>query len=163
MRLARLHARSPGFTLVELLLAVAIIGVLSMAVLPLAEISSTRAKEQTLRSALWEIRAAIDAYKAAADAGRIAIAEGASGYPPSLEALVAGVDDAKQPGRKIYFLRRIPEDPFSVPTSGNASSTGWGLRSYDSSPSEPRAGVDVYDVYSLSSRKGSNGVPLRQW
>ena len=59
-----------------------------------------------------QIREAIDAYKKAADEGKIARQADESGYPRRLEELSAGVEDLKSPGkRKIYFLRRLPSDP----------------------------------------------------
>lgn len=148
-----------GFSLVELLVVMAILGVLSAAVLPLAEVTLQRERERELKRALWEIRDALDAYKKAADAA--GAATGGSHYPPSLEALVAGVPDARTPGQLIYFLRRVPRDPFAPSTLAPAQS--WGLRSYQSPADRPEAGADVYDVYSRSELVGLNGVPLKDW
>lgn len=151
-----------GFTLIELIVTVAIVAILASAALPLTQIVVQRGKEQELRTALRHIREAIDAYKQAADDGRVLRAADASGYPPSLDALVAGVDDAKLPVKKsIYFLRRLPRDPFA-PDALPAEQT-WGKRSYDSPPENPREGKDVFDVYSLSEGKGLNGIPYREW
>jgi len=152
-----------GFTLIELLIVVAIVAILATGLLPLAELANQRSKEQDLHAALRDIRTAIDAYKQAVDEGRVARKADESGYPPSLEVLAGGVADEKDPGKsKIYFLRRVPRDPFFVDGDTPADKT-WGLRSYESPPEEPRAGKDVFDVYSLSSAKGINGVPYRQW
>jgi general secretion pathway protein G len=151
-----------GFTLIELLITVAIVGVLASVAMPLMEMSSQRAKEQDLRRSLSQIREAIDAYKRASDEKRITTSVDQSGYPPTLNALVEGVTDAKDPkGRKMYFLRRIPRDPFAE--AGASPETSWGLRSYESSAAEPRPGKDVYDVYSLNAQKGLNGVAYREW
>lgn len=151
-----------GFTLIELIITVAIVAILASAALPLTQIAVQRGKEQELRTALRQIREAIDAYKQAADEGRVARAADASGYPPSLDALVLGVDDAKLPVRKsIYFLRRLPRDPFS-PDNLPAAET-WGKRSYESPPDNPREGKDVFDIYSLAEGKGLNGIAYRQW
>ena len=157
--------RSParGFTLIEMLVTLAIVALLASLALPLAELSVQRAKEQELRRALRELRGAIDAHKDAADAKRIEQSALKSGYPPTLEALVEGVRDVKDPkGAKIYFLRRIPCDPFAQDPETAPTDT-WGLRSYASPPAEPQKGEDVFDVYSLSERVGLNGVPYREW
>ena len=145
-----------GFTLIELVLTVAILALLASIALPLAEVHVQRTKEQELRVALREIRIAIDAYKRASDDGVIARSIDRTGYPPKLEALVEGVEDQRKPDKpKIYFLRRLPRDPIS----GEA----WGLRSYASPHDSPQAGLDVFDVFSPSEGKGLNGMPYREW
>ncbi|MBL8480927.1 MAG: type II secretion system protein [Rhodocyclaceae bacterium] len=155
--------RARGFTLIEIVVVVAIVAILASAALPLAELVNTRAKEEELRRGLRDIRAAIDAYKRAYDEGRMLARVGASGYPPDLEVLVQGVEDVKSPARRrIYFLRRLPRDPF-YPDSQRAAADTWGKRAYASPPDDPSEGDDVYDVYSLSPRRGINGVPYRQW
>jgi general secretion pathway protein G len=145
-----------GFTLIELLITVTIVALLASIAVPLADVAATRSKEQELRKALREIRGAIDAYKRAADEGAIERAADATGYPPSLAILAEGVPDKRLPDApKIYFLRKVPADPFAP--------DGWGLRSYASPPDAPAAGKDVFDVYSLATGAGLNGVPYRQW
>jgi general secretion pathway protein G len=153
---------SIGFSFIELLASVAIVGLLAAVALPAAEITARRTKEAQLRAALKEVRLAIDAYKAAVNVGKISITPEQSGYPPSLADLANGVDDVSQPGIKLYFLRRIPRDPMHPDTTVPAVET-WGLRSFDSPPDRPRPGADVFDVYSLSDKKGINGVSYGDW
>jgi general secretion pathway protein G len=157
--------RPQGFTLIELLVTVAIVALLASIALPLAEVSVQRGKEQELRRSLREIREAIDAYKQATEEAppRITKAIDQSGYPPTLNALVEGVTDARDPkGRKIYFLRRIPRDPF-FNDPDTAPDRTWGLRSYSSPPDNPSYENDVFDVYSLRSGVGLNGIPYKDW
>jgi general secretion pathway protein G len=156
-----LRSGARGFSLIELLVVMAVLGVLAAMVMPLAEMSLQRDRERELKRALWEIRDAIDAYKRASDQGDVARAADASGYPPTLDALITGMPSARSAGQRVYFLRRIPRDPFA-PADVPPERT-WGLRSYQSPPDRPEAGSDVYDVYSLSDRTGLNGVALRQW
>ena len=151
-----------GFTLIELVITVAIVAVLASVAMPLNELVVQRAREQDLRRALRELRDGIDAYKQASDEGRIVKRTGESGYPRRLEDLAAGVEDQKNPKKeRIYFLRRIPRDPLA-PEALAAAET-WGKRSYASPPEEPRDGDDVFDVFSLSGAAGINGRPYREW
>jgi general secretion pathway protein G len=152
-----------GFTLIELVITVAIVALLASVALPVTELAVQRTKEQELRRTLRQIREAIDAYKQASDEGRVKKSVGESGYPKKLEELVEGLEDQKSPKKeKIYFLRRIPRDPLATdPTLSNAST--WGKRSYASPPDDPREGEDVFDVFSLAQGKGINGQPYREW
>ena len=156
--------RTRGFTIIELVITVGIISLLSTAVIPSAQLVYQRERESELRASLRTIRGAIDAYKLAADSGRIKKKLDKSGFPPDLQTLVDGVDDASSPkeGVKIYFLRRLPRDPFWPDATSPAADT-WALRSYASPPDEPQPGDDVYDVHSRSARTGLNGVPYRDW
>jgi len=155
--------KATGFTLIELVITVAIVAVLASAVMPLNELAHQRAKEQDLRRALREIRAGIDAYKQASDEGRIVKKVGESGFPKRLEDLTQGVEDQKSPRRdKIYFLRRLPPDPFATDPNVPAAQT-WGKRSYQSPPDDPRDGDDVFDVFTLAQGKGINGRPYKEW
>ena len=143
--------RQTGFTLMELVVTLALVGLMAMLAAPLAQ-------EQELRVALREIRSALDRYKAAADQGLIERKVGDSGYPPNLETLASGVINQKSPSHQpMFFLRSVPRDPFAPGRSN------WGLRSYASPPQAPAAGADVFDVYTESTAIGLNGLPYRDW
>ena len=154
---------SRGFTLIELVITLAILALLASVAAPLADLTVQRVKEHELKRALRDIRDGIDAYKQASDDGRIVKKPGESGYPRRLEDLVEGVDDLKSPKKdKLYFLRRIPRDPLTTEGELTAAQT-WGKRSYASPPDEPQEGDDVFDVYTLASGRGINGRPYREW
>ena len=158
-----------GFTLIELVVTVAILAVLASSALPMIQMSIQRNKENQLRANLRQIRLALDAYKLATDEGRIKKSVDESGYPPNLSVLVTGVTDEKNAeGNKIKFLRNIPLDPMmrvdaQLVENNSEPLSNWGLRSYESDALNPAPGDDVYDVYSKSERVGLNGVPYARW
>lgn len=152
-----------GFTLIELVVVVAIVGILASAVFPVADLVAHRAREEELRVALRQIRDAIDAYKRAADAGLIEKAADANGYPKTLDDLVMGVANKKQPDKQaIYFLRRLPRDPMNPDVSASPAAS-WATRAYASPPDDPEEGDDVFDVHSRSTKPGLNGVAYSEW
>ncbi len=152
-----------GFTFIELMITLAIMGTLAAVAVPMVQVALQRGKEHELRTALIEIREAIDAYKRAADNGRIKLGIGDSGFPKKLEELVEGVPDQRsQRKQNIYFLRRLPRDPFQPLDGGSAAET-WAKRAYASPPDNPAEGEDVFDVSSRSNKTGLNGMPLKQW
>lgn len=151
-----------GFSFIELLVTLVIMGVLAMMAVPTMQMEIQRKKESELKASLHEIRIAIDKYKLAYDSKRIRNENGLSGYPPNLQILVDGVVDERNPNKdKIYFLRRLPQDPLVNPKktlNGN-----WGIRSYASSADDPKEGEDVYDIYSTATGMGLNGTKYNQW
>jgi general secretion pathway protein G len=152
-----------GFTYIELIVTLAIMAVLVMVAVPSMRYMIQKQKEYELRLALAQIRQGIDSYKHAADVGRIQKDVDATGYPPRLNDLVSGVPDQTAPDHhKLYFLRSLPADPFFADSTADPAST-WGLRSYASPPDAPVAGSDVFDVYSLSTQTGLNGIPYKRW
>ncbi|RQH05482.1 type II secretion system protein [Paraburkholderia dinghuensis] len=176
--------RARGFTLIELVITLALVGILALAVVPFSELIVQRQKEQQLSTALREIRTALDAYKEASDTGLIDKEADASGYPPSLTVLVTGVANAKDPkGGLLMFLRRVPRDPFFLGDPQVDAEDTWNQRAYGepppgaTNPDNPdspdnadnadaaasRAGKDVFDVTSKSNRVGINGIPYSQW
>lgn len=154
--LARTHPAA-GLSLIELVVTVAVLGILAMSILPTAKVAIQREKEIELRRALRELRTAIDEYKKAADTGKVAIKFESNGYPPELKTLVEGVEEVGKINRKLKFLRRIPVDPMT-------GTTDWGLRSYqDEVDSWTWGGENVYDVYTKSKRKALDGTTYNTW
>ncbi len=143
-----------GITLIELIVAIAIMAILTGAAVPIARLSIKRDKEKRLRAALWEMRDAIDRYKDAADRGAFQVKIGSEGYPPDLETLVKGVDVG---GKKLRFLRKIPVDPMT-------NSTDWGLRSMQDDPdSTSWGGQNVFDVFTKSQDTALDGTKYQDW
>lgn len=146
-----------GMTLLELIIACAILMVLASAALPVARYSVRRHQESELRIVLREMRDAIDRYKDAADRNLVQVELGTEGYPPDLETLVRGIELAGTPGRRVRFLRRIPIDPMT----GRAE---WGMRCVQDEPTARGwCGSNVFDVYSLSIGTGLDGRPYAEW
>ncbi|MGA3125747.1 MAG: type II secretion system protein [Candidatus Korobacteraceae bacterium] len=146
--------RQSGMTLVELVVAIAIMAILATGVLPITRTVVKREREKELRAALWQMRDAIDRYKDAADRGAFQIKLGSEGYPPDLDTLVKGIDVN---GKKIRFLRHVPVDPM---THG----TEWGLRSMQDDPtSDSWGGQSVFDVYTKSEGTALDGTKYSDW
>lgn len=143
-----------GLTLIELIIVCTMLSILSLAVLPVAKFEVKRRKEIELRRDLWEMRAAIDAYKDAADKGGIQTKADSNNYPPDLDTLVNGVEIQT---KRVRFLRRIPTDPMT-------GTTDWGLRSNQDEPdSDSFGGQDVYDVYTKSDGTALDGTKYNTW
>jgi general secretion pathway protein G len=153
--------RVAGFSIIELIASVAILGLLASVAMPVIQTSITREKEYQLRIALRDIRSAIDAYKQATTNNLISSTQTPSGYPPNLTALAAGVPTIAvppTPSQQMYFLRSVPRDPFFPDQTTPAIDT-WAVRGYDDS--NPPS--DVFDVSSMSTQPGLNGIPYSQW
>jgi general secretion pathway protein G len=149
------QGRQSGVTLLEMIVVVTILLILMGAAMPVLKVSVRRQREVELRRDLWEMRAAIDRYKDAADKNAFQQKLGSEGYPPDMDTLVNGVEIAG--GKKLRFLRRIPVDPMT----GN---TDWGLRSMQDDPqSDSWGGQNVFDVYTKSTGIGLNGTKYKDW
>jgi len=143
-----------GLTLVELIVTVSIVAILAGIAIPIARFQVQREKERELRRDLWEMRAAIDKYKDAADKGAFQIKTDSLGYPPDLETLVNGVDVQ---GKKVRFLRKIPTDPMT-------GSADWALRSNQDDPeTDSFGGQNVFDVHSKSMGTALDGTKYSTW
>ena len=159
MKLARRRSTgaAAGFTIAEMVIVCALLTILAGITLPVTKYTWQRMKEAELRSALRQMRNAIDEHKRYSDAGLLPLELGTDGYPKDLETLIEGVEVVGQIDRKIKFLRRVPIDPMT-------NKAEWGLRSYQDEPdADSWGGEDVYDVHSLSGRVGLNGVPYAKW
>jgi len=156
--------RSHGFTLVEMIITLSLLAVLALSALPLGKMAVKRENEIELQRALRIVRESIDAWKKLADEKKIEVDEDTEGYPPTLEALVKGVEvqdknatDKAARKRIVKFLRRIPKDPMT-------SSFDWGLRSYQDDPDSDVWGEEnVYDVYTKSQALALDGTRYRDW
>jgi general secretion pathway protein G len=145
-----------GLTLLELIIASAILVILASAALPAFKYTVIRSKEYELHRALREMRNAIDQYKDMSDLNLIQVKVGSEGYPPDLETLVNGVSYGANL-QKRRFLRRIPVDPMT----GRAE---WGLRSiHDDPDSTSWDGESVFDVYSKSQATALDGTKYSEW
>jgi len=143
-----------GFTLIELIIATALLLILTTMALPLARLTVKREREHELRQDLWMMRDAIDRYKIDADQNKFQIKVDSQGYPPDLETLVKGVDIQ---GKKVRYLRKIPVDPMT-------KSTEWGMRSMQDDPdSDSFGGQSVFDVYTKSTDTALDGTKYKDW
>ena len=143
-----------GFTLIELIVATAILLILTGLAIPLVRVTIQREREHELRYDLWQLRDAIDRYKDAADRGAFQTKVGSENYPPDLDTLVTGVDVG---GKKLKFLRKIPIDPMT-------GKDEWGMRSMQDDPtSDSWDGNNVFDVYTKSDGTGLDGTKYKDW
>jgi general secretion pathway protein G len=147
-------SNSRGSTLLELIIATAILAVLSTMAVPLARVTIQREKERILRHDLWEMRDAIDRYKETAERGGFRTKVDSQNYPPDLETLVKGEDVQ---GKKMRFLRKVPIDPMT-------GTTDWGLRSAQDDPeSDSWGGQNVFDIFTKSTGAGLDGTKYKDW
>jgi general secretion pathway protein G len=127
-----------GFTLLELLVVMAIIGILAAIAVPALKDSPQRAREATLKEDLFSMRSVIDQYHG--DKGN---------YPPDLQTLVTD-----------GYLRKIPTDPMTK------SADTWLLAMEEPSADQPAdqpVTPGVIDVHSGSTGKALDGTLYKDW
>jgi general secretion pathway protein G len=127
--------RDAGFTLVELMIVMAIIGVLAVVAIPSYVGAVRQAREAVLREDLHVMRDAIDSYTADKQKA-----------PQSLEDLITD-----------GYLRSIPVDPMTRSKETWVTSTSDALHSVD----QTDPGID--DVHSSSQEQGTDGQPYSEW
>jgi general secretion pathway protein G len=155
--LRRIRSAAAGMTLLELIIACAILTVLATAAIPMTRVTVARRREAQLRYDLREMRDAIDRYKDTADKNLIQVQAGTEGYPPDLQTLVSGVQLTGAKDQRIHFLRQIPVDPLT-------GQTDWGMRSVQDAPDSTSWGGDnVFDVFCPSTGTALDGTQYSSW
>ncbi len=154
----RQHTTAAGMSLLELVVACAILIILATASVPLTRNAIKWRREEELRWDLRQMRDAIDRYKDASDKGQIQVKAGTEGYPADLESLKTPTQmTGTATDKRVRFLREIPTDPMT-------KSKDWGLRSVqDDADSTSWGGQDVFDVYSKSSGTALDGTKYSDW
>lgn len=157
-----------GFTLIEVLVVIAIVSILASAAMPLSRMTVKRAKEIELRNNLRTLRTAIDAFKKDCEGKKLSTVEGyckadQDNYPETLEQLTQPLKLAGAADKVRKYLRRIPRDPMTeIESPGNTNN--WGLRSYTDAPdSNQWGGGNVYDLYSKNEAVALDGTKYNTW
>jgi general secretion pathway protein G len=152
------RARRRGMSLVELIVAFSIMLILTTMAIPMTRYKVRLERERNLRHSLREMRAAISKYKDFCDQGFFGPPKPDTRcWPESLQILVEGMKTNTPDGKKMKFLRSIPQDPFTL-------NTDWGLRNdQDDTNSTTWGGDNVFDVYTKTTEKARDGSSYSDW
>lgn len=151
-----------GATLAELLVVLVILSILAVVAIPFAETTVQRQNEQALRSALRDVRTALDRFNDDLRAGVFGdTSDGISenGFPDDLQVLVDGLADDEGATRR--YLRRLPTNPFAK----NAElEDQWLFLGYTDPPdASVWNGEDIYDLRAVTERTAIDGTALADW
>lgn len=148
-----------GFSLLELIITLAILSILVTAAIPLTRNNLKRQREAELKQTLREIRQAIDRYKVDCErqmVGPLDRKVNDECYPQNFEVLVEGITPPNTTTKRRY-LRRSPRDPMT-------GKEEWGFRSVQDEPKgDSWGGQNIYDVYSKSTETALNGTKYKDW
>jgi general secretion pathway protein G len=146
-----------GVTLIELVVSIAILGVLASIAMPLAQVAATRTRELELRRDLRKIRESIDQFKLEYDKAkantrdqradfRKRVSVDRTGYPLTLDEMV-----------ETKILRRVMRDPMSPDGK-------WVTRSFSDNPESSLSdGKDVYDIRTANKGVALDGTKYETW
>ena len=152
-------SRASGFTLLELIITLAVLAIFVSASIPYMKNSIKREREMTLRRNLRIIRKAIDTYYIDCEFRKLISPldrrEGDMCYPPTLDILVEGIHPVNQ-DRTIRYLRRLPVDPMT----GRAD---WKIEALQDEAGSSIGGKNVFDVHSMSEAQALNGTYYKNW
>lgn len=156
--MTRFLSRGPrALTFIELLVSIAVLGVLAAVAMPLVQVSVARTRELELRRNLRQLREGIDFFKAEYDKARMnakdarealkkKVSVDRTGYPLTLDEMV-----------ETKILRRIPRDPMTPDGK-------WVTRSFSDNPDSSLSdSKDVYDVRSASKAVAQDGTTYDTW
>ena len=154
------NKKQRGFTLLELIIVLAILAILTSMAIPITRNNVKRQREEQLRRSLQELRSAIKAFSRDCNSGMFTELESdrfKDCYPKKLDYLVEGMRVRGTVDKTVRYLRRIPNDPLT-------NSTDWGFRSTEDPPAtDSWGGENIYDVYTKSLETGLNGIRYKDW
>jgi len=146
-----------GLTFIELLISVAVLGILAAMAMPLVEVSVTRTRELELRRTLRKLREGIDQFKFEFDKARTNAVDAKNDFKKRLSADRTGYPLTLDEMVETKVLRRVPRDPMTPDGK-------WITRSFSDNPESSLSdGKDVYDVRSASKAVALDGTTYDTW